>query len=169
MRVDSSQRPISYIDLDECPDADIPPWFVERLQKRFHEVLSLLSASTLSTLVRTGWALIDPVVALASELNHSGVVIVIDHIPQDDGEDRTKLSQQAVSLQKRLIVDVGAGEIVPEGVSEMFVPAFTLTETRNDFKKFIPNQIAMADSWHEETGGMSLRPDGPRIARENKD
>ena len=160
----SLQRPIFYIDLDECPDADIPRWFVERLQKRFHEVRSLLSASTLSTLVSTGWASIDRVVALVSELNRSGVVIVIDHIPQDDGEYWTKLSQQAVSLQKSLIVYVGAGEIVPEGVSEMLVPAFTLTETRDYFKKFIPNQIAMADSWHEETGGTPLLLDGLRIA-----
>lgn len=160
----SLERPIFYFDLDECPDDDIPRWFVERLQERFSEVRSLLSASTLSTLVSTGWASINRIVALMSELDRFGIVIVIDHLPQDTEEYWVKLSQQAIGLQKSLLVLVGAGDTVPEGVPEMLVPAFTLTETRDYFKKFISNQVTMADSWHEETGGTPLLLDGLRIA-----
>jgi hypothetical protein len=164
----SLQRPIFYIDLDECPDDDIPRWFVERLQKRFHEVRSLLSASTLSTLVTTGWASSDRVGALVSELDRSGGVIVIDHVSQDDGEYFTRLNQQAVGLQKSLIVYVGGGDTVPEGVPELLVPAFTLPETQAYFKEFIPNQFAMADSWYDETGGTPLLLDGLRIASKRR-
>lgn len=155
-------RPIFYIDLDEAPDSETEFWLVERLRNRFDQVRPLLSASTLSTFISTNQASVELVSALLSELDRSRVIVIIDHIRDDATGFWAELSQQAVRLQKSLLVVIGDSELVPEGAPVLPVPPFTLEETRSYFNQFIADKSSLADTWFNDSGGTPLLLDGLR-------
>ncbi|MGH9931848.1 MAG: CHAT domain-containing protein [Pyrinomonadaceae bacterium] len=156
-------RPIFYVDLDEGQSAGVEAWFLAKLRSRLEQVHSLLNSSTLTAVLSTTLATAENAGVLISELDRSRIVLVIDHLRVDAGGFWAELLNQAARMQNSLIVAVGApGESLPENVDRLQVPLFSLHETKAYVKNFVKDDMALAEAWHESSGGTPLLLDGLR-------
>lgn len=162
-------RPIFYVDLDDYDESSTRErWFLSKLESRFADVRALLSKSTFTTIMSKEWATAELAGVLRAELDHSGMVLIIDHLRNDNTGFWTELTRQAVDLKNSLLIMVGpAAGVLPSTQNNVDVPSFDVEETKRYVQQFVNGDMDLAHEWYERSGGNALLLDGLRAVNKS--